>query len=184
MDWGLGLLLGGRRPSGIGSKPEAGQAVTTSTGRADSSGLAGTVAYMAPEQATQRIDAIDARTDVFALGAILYEILTGRPPFDAPNLIEADKRYQRVDELQAAIESFLRGGGWFATRTFGRGDVIIREGPARPRPSRGHEPPPGLWRTSQARPRWGFPPRPGSCRHTLCDRTSPRGSPGGVRRCA
>jgi predicted ATPase/GAF domain-containing protein/HPt (histidine-containing phosphotransfer) domain-containing protein len=45
-------------------------------------GLEGTLAYVSPEQ-TGRIDrAVDARSDLYSLGATFYEILTGRPPFD------------------------------------------------------------------------------------------------------
>jgi len=40
----------------------------------------GTLPYMAPEQAAGRIDKIDARTDIYGLGAILFAILTGNHP--------------------------------------------------------------------------------------------------------
>ena len=41
----------------------------------------GTPAYMPPEQAAGRIDVVDQRADVFALGAMLCQILTGAPPY-------------------------------------------------------------------------------------------------------
>jgi tRNA A-37 threonylcarbamoyl transferase component Bud32 len=44
-------------------------------------GISGTSPYMAPEQARGLVERIDQRTDLFGLGALLYELLTGRPPY-------------------------------------------------------------------------------------------------------
>jgi CRP-like cAMP-binding protein len=74
MDWGCAVVVpvrGSRAPDEI--KPRK-------TLIEDPGTVIGTSAYMAPEQALGKTTEIDERTDVFGLGAVLYQILTGMPP--------------------------------------------------------------------------------------------------------
>ncbi len=58
------------------------------TVKTQESALLGTPQYMAPEQATGRHDSVDERTDVFALGSIVYEMLCGHPAFTGASIPE------------------------------------------------------------------------------------------------
>jgi WD40 repeat protein len=97
LDWGLAVVAGARGegrgvrevgpPSSLASPPRA-----TCTGD-----ILGTPEYMAPEQAVGQVAQIDPRTDVHGLGAILYEILTGRPPFVGADTADVLRQARETD---------------------------------------------------------------------------------------
>jgi serine/threonine protein kinase len=83
----------------VGDPAQAG----TSPGRARLTGMGvifGTMAYLAPE-AAQGMDCVDERADLYALGIILYQMLSGRHPFDAvkSSALFAQQRFQQPPPL-------------------------------------------------------------------------------------
>jgi tetratricopeptide (TPR) repeat protein len=116
VDWGLAKVLQ-RLPDatrGVAAiEPRDASVHTTRSDDPGSASLAGSVlgtpAYMSPEQARGRVDLVDARADVFSLGALLCEILTGAPPYVAAN-IEELLMQAREGDVRAARERLARSG--------------------------------------------------------------------------
>src|SRR5262249_29987857 len=73
------------------------KSLNVETGLTCTQSIVGSPSYMAPEQAAPETTAIGPGADVYSLGAILYELLTGRPPFQAATVLEPLEQL-RLDE--------------------------------------------------------------------------------------
>jgi serine/threonine-protein kinase len=116
VDWGLAKVLasGGtadefaaRRSRSSGPDVETTRSKGSGSGsRSQVGSVMGTPAYMPPEQARGEVERLDERTDVFALGAILCEILTGKPPYtgETGRTIE-QARMARLEDAHARLDA-------------------------------------------------------------------------------
>ncbi|MDP1829751.1 MAG: serine/threonine-protein kinase [Archangium sp.] len=107
LDWGIARAKGLNFDSGSGSgSGDAARAAATDATAVGA--VVGTPAYMSPEQAAGRTDELDERTDVFALGALLYHVLTGQRPYEGNGIDEVlvsarAGRTKPVQELEPKV---------------------------------------------------------------------------------
>ncbi|WP_182868751.1 serine/threonine-protein kinase [Rhodopirellula sp. JC639] len=115
MDWGLAKRLGedltvvtdpdsvsSSGPANpkivVPSEPDSASSATPDRSDLTTAGdIVGTPGYMAPEQARGEVESVDKRVDVFALGAILFQILRGRTLFEADSRADMVEKARRGD---------------------------------------------------------------------------------------
>ena len=111
VDWGLAKPLGRVEPGQHGGEEVL--VVSSASGSAETlpGSTLGTPAYMSPEQAEGKLDLLGPRSDVYSLGATLYCLLTGTPPFagKTSEIIDAVRlgRFPPPRQLEANIDPAL-----------------------------------------------------------------------------
>jgi serine/threonine-protein kinase len=110
VDWGLAKALG-KCDTGLAEAPleplAGADSALTQMGT-----VIGTPAYMSPEQAAGRLDELGPASDVYGLGATLYHLLTGQPPFQDPDTAALLKHVQagafaRPGQVHPAVDAGL-----------------------------------------------------------------------------
>jgi eukaryotic-like serine/threonine-protein kinase len=99
LDWGLAKFVDRVQKEPDDPSPVVDSGSSSEIGLTVQGQAIGTPAYMSPEQASGRLDLIDRHTDIYGLGAILYEVLAGRPPFSGADTHEVLRKVREDQPL-------------------------------------------------------------------------------------
>ena len=132
LDWGLVKVLGRleRAPDRWSDAPVQTDRSHAGAHQTQVGMVAGTPAYMPPEQALGQVDQIDARSDVYALGAMLYKVLSGRSPYTGGDATEVLKQVRSgpPESLRTVVDRTVAPTVWVPRTAHARAPM----GPALP----------------------------------------------------